>query len=134
MERHFVTFLSPGTFFSEETEKPIDSWDIDKAVEMSRSIKERYGAIPYGFYFTTRARNDDELDSKRVAKSNLYYLGGRIETIEEVIARNDPDENILRKNMINNNVERIVVNDNSWRHSAPLKDDDVILDVNIREE
>lgn len=49
MKKHFVIFYSPGTFFNEESTLPIDSWDIDKAIEMSKSIKERYNATPFGF-------------------------------------------------------------------------------------
>jgi hypothetical protein len=31
VKQHFVTFYSPGTFFAETSEKPIDSWDVEKA-------------------------------------------------------------------------------------------------------
>ena len=58
----------------ESTEKEIDSWDVKKAMEMARSIKERHGATPYGFRFSTRERRDDELDSKTVAHSGMYFL------------------------------------------------------------
>jgi tRNA/tmRNA/rRNA uracil-C5-methylase (TrmA/RlmC/RlmD family) len=47
MKKHFVTFLSPGTFFNEETTKPIDSWDVAKALEMSKTVVERYEQRPY---------------------------------------------------------------------------------------
>src|SRR5687767_6122315 len=132
MEKHFVTFLSPGTFLSESTEKPIESWDVDAAVKMARDIKERHGAVPYGFRFTTRTRADDELDSKVTASSGIYYLGGKVETLEEVEARNAPDEHILRSNMRGNGYAKIVVNDNSWRFTAPLRDGDVVLDVDLK--
>ena len=129
MQQHFVTFLSPGTFVSEQTEKPIEAWDVDTAVAMARDIKERHGARPYGFVFTTRGRTDADLDSREIARSNLYYLGGRIETREEVEARNDPKEEVLRANMRMNDVEKVIVNENSWRFTAALRPADVILDV-----
>lgn len=128
MEAHFVVFASPGTFVPEETVRPIDAWDVAKAVEMSHSVMERYGARPYGFYFTTRGRGSNDLDSKQVASSNFYYLGGKIETRAEVFARNDPKERILRSNMECNGIDRIVINDNSWRFTGPLRDTDVVLD------
>lgn len=128
MEKHFVTFFSPGTFIAEMTEKPIDAWDVDKATKMALSITERYGATPYGFRFNTRGRGDEDLDSKVTKTSPLYFLGGRIETLEEVEARNDPNEAILRSNMKSNGYEKCVVNDNSWRWTFPLERDDVVLD------
>ena len=128
MKKHFVIFLSPGTFVSEQTEKPIDSWDVDKAVEMSRSIKERHAAIPYGFYFATRERKDDELDSKEIKRSHYYYLGGTVLTLEDVKNRKDPKDKILISNMEGNDYDRIVVNDNSWRSTMPLGENDVVLD------
>lgn len=131
MEKHFVTFLSPGTFVSETTEKPIDSWDVDAAVKLAADICERHASRPYGFKFSTRARSADELDSKVVAQSGVYYLGGKIETRAEVEARNDPKEHVLRTNMRINNIERIVINDNSWRFTAALNDGDTVLDVTL---
>lgn len=129
MQQHFVTFYSPGTFVSEETTKAISAWDITPAIVMAREIVERYGARPYGFRFTTRARGEADLDSREVARSPMYFLGGRVETRAEVEARNDPKEEILRSNMRCNDIERILVNDNSWRATLPLNKDDVVLDV-----
>lgn len=129
MEKHFVTFYSPGTFVAEETTKPIDAWDVEAAVKMARRITERYNAIPYGFRFTTRGRNDDELDSKVTAKSGMYYIGGKVETVDEIEARNDPEERILLSNMRCNGWDRGVVNTNSWRWTQPLMENDTVLDA-----
>jgi hypothetical protein len=131
MEKHFVTFYSPGTFLAEDTTQPIDTWDVDQAVEMARDVKWR---IPYCFVFTTRRREDDELDSKEVARSGHYFLGGKIETVEEVRARNNPAERILLSNMEGNGWDRIVVNTNSWKWTQPFNDGDVLLDVVLRAE
>ena len=128
MQKHFVTFYSPGTFFSEETTKAIGSWDLDKAMKMAHGIVERYGAAPYAFQFSTRERSDKDFDSKITKRSCLYHLGGKIETLAEVEARNDPEEEILRSNMRGNGYDKIVVNDNSWRSVHPLGKDDVVLD------
>lgn len=129
MEKHFVTFYSPGTFVAETSEKPIDSWDVPTAVAMAREIKERYSAVPYAFRFTTRSRGPDDLDSKQSASSGYYYLGGRVRTVAEVEADNDPAERILLQNMKCNGWDRIVTNDNSWRWTQPLGKDDAVLDV-----
>jgi hypothetical protein len=128
MEKHFVTFYSPGTFVAEQTTKPISSWDVNRAAEMAHDITERYGATPYGFQFTTRSRSDDDLDSKESARSAFYHLGGCVETLADVETRNDPKEEILRSNMRGNGWDKIVVNDNSWRSTRPLGPGDVVLD------
>lgn len=131
MKKHFVTFFSPGTFVSEVTEKPIEAWDTETAMQMARDITERHGAKPYGFQFTTRTRGRGDLDSSVSARSPMYYLGGKVETLAEVEARNDPKEHILRSNMRGNGYDKIIVNDNSWRFTGPLHDGDVILDVKL---
>lgn len=131
MQKHFVHFLSPGTFVSEETIKPIDSWNVDNAVAMAADVCERYNARPYGFQFSTRARGDDDLDSKVVDRSPTYWLGGTVRTAEEILAGTDPDEATLRLNVRRNGIKRIIVNDNSWRFTSELKDDDVVLDVKL---
>lgn len=128
VQKHFVTFYSPGTFVAETTGQPIDSWDVNKAMEMAHDVTERHGATPYGFQFSTRSRGDDDLDSKQTAQSPFYHLGGRVETLAQVEDRNDPKEDILRSNMRCNGWNMIVVNDNSWRSTRPLGETDVMLD------
>lgn len=128
MKQHFVTFFSPGTFFAEDTTKPIDAWDVEKAMEMARSITERYSAKPFGFRFTTRSRRDEELDSKVTAISPMYFLGGTVETLEQVKARATDEDRILVSNMECNGYKRIITNNNSWRWTQPLDDDDVVLE------
>jgi hypothetical protein len=130
MKKHFVIFLSPGTIVSEKTSKPIESWDVEKAKEMARGIEERHGATPYGFYFTTRERSDDELDSKLLALSGVYYLGGKVEQLAEIKTRNDPSEKILRSNMEINSWDRVITNTNSWKITLPLFEKDVVLEWN----
>jgi len=128
MQKHFVTFLSPGTFVAEQSAEEIDAWDVDLAMEMAHNVKERYGATPYGFYFTTRERGEQDFDSHESGRSGTYYLGGKVETLADVKARNDPTEKTLRSNMECNGYTRIVTNDNSWRWTQPLCAEDVVLD------
>lgn len=127
MKKHFVEFLSPGTFVAECTEKEVPSWDVDLAVAMMADIQERHGARPYGFRFTTRGRGPDDLDSKQIAKSPMYYVGGEVETLEDVLERNDPGEAILRSNMTGNGYKRIWTSTKGWKWTQPLNDDDVVI-------
>lgn len=127
--QHFVTFYSPGTFTAETSVHQIDSWDIEAAKALASQVVERYGATPYGFRFTTKERNDDDLDSKQVARSSFYFLGGKVETLAEIEARNDPSDHILLSNMRNNRWERIITNTNSWKWVQPLEEGDVVLGV-----
>jgi hypothetical protein len=128
LKQHYVIFHSPGTFVAEQTSKPVEAWDPAVAVDMAREIKERYGATPYGFCFVTRGREDNELDSREIARSNFYYLGGRVETLEEIKRRADPKESVLLTNMECNGYDRVIVNENSWRWTQPLQESDVILE------
>lgn len=127
VQAHFVTYYSPGTFVSEQTEKPVDSWDVEAAVEMAKTVLERHGATPHSFRFSTRSRGPSDLDSRVSDRSPLYWLGGTIETLDDVEARNDPSEEILRANMRGNGVKRVIVNTNSWRFTSAFSDGDVLL-------
>lgn len=127
MERHFVTFYSPGTFVPEQTTQEIGDWNVDEAVTRARGIKERHGATPYCFRFSTRRRGPDDLDSKQAATSGFYFLGGRVLTLADVELRNDPSDRVLISNMRNNDITRVVENTNSWKVTVPLRDNDVVL-------
>lgn len=128
MQKHFVTFYSPGTFVAEHSTKDIDSWDVEAAKRMAVSISERYGAKPYGFRFSTRVRGPDDLDSTVTSTSPMYYLPHcKVETLEEIEARNDPKESILRSNMRGNGYDRVVVTTEGWKWTQPLTANDVVL-------
>jgi len=133
MKKHFVTFFSPGTFVAESTCLEISQWDVSMAIELARGIREKHGSVPYGFRFTTRTRSEDEFDSKETAKSNMYFLGGCVETYEEIVERNDPKEEILRQDMKANDIKRIIINTNSYKSTQPFGDNDVLLEVDIRQ-
>ena len=127
MKQHFVTFFSPGSFVAEDITKPIKSWNVAIARRMALQIKERHGATPYGFQFTTRSRGAKDLDSRVSAKSPVYYINCKIETLEEITARNDPRDDTLLHNMRINHYERIVTTTKGWRWSQPLNEKDVVL-------
>lgn len=126
MKAHFVTFLSPGTFVHETTTQGIESWDVAAACKMAEGITERHGAKPFAFRFHTSERDADQLDSSVSARSGLYYLGGRVMTLEDV-EREMPDEKTLLWNMRVNEITRVIVNDNSWRSINALEAEDVVL-------
>jgi hypothetical protein len=128
MKKHFVIFFSPGTLVAESDIKPIESWDVDAAIEMSRGIEARYGATPFGFQFITKERNEDELDSHVSECSVMYYLGGEVLTLTEIKERSDPRDSILISNMECNGWDRVIENRNSYLWCQPLKDGDVVLD------
>jgi len=130
MKKHFVTFLSPGTFLNEETTLPIDFWDILKASDMAHGITERHGATPFGFYFTTRSRSATDLDSKVIKRSGTYFLGGEVKTLSEVEAMNDPKNGILLSNMRCNKWDKVIFNANSWKIVQPFTKKDTLLDWN----
>lgn len=136
-DKNYVIFHSPGTFFDEKSSRPIESWDLKKAIKLSKEIDERYGAKPYGFSFVTyreadpvKDKNGNELkvEPKRIAWSpGTVYLGGIVETYDEVMKRNDPEEEILRNNM-SGGMWTIITNTNSYKTVRPFKLDDVIVD------
>jgi len=131
MIKHFVIFFSPGTLFAEQTQKSIDSWNMNEAIKMARNIKERYEATPYGFCFTTRERKDDELDSKEIKRSGMYFLGGKVLTLQDIKIRNDPKDNILISNMECNHWNKIVENCNSWKVTQPFHNEDKVIDFSV---
>ena len=135
--KHYVVFRSPGTMFTEESSREIKSWDTVEAVRLSREIQERHGARPYGFVFESRLTADPvddgaggtlKVEPKRVAQSGTHFLGGTVETYDEVCRRNATDEDILRRNMWGNGLWLIVTNHNSYRCTQPFGVRDMVVD------
>lgn len=131
--KHYVTFLSPGTFVSETTTKEIDSWDAQKALAMSDHVMERYNAKPYAFYFTTRTRGENDFEPHESAKSPLHYIGGthgRFFSLDEIKERNDPKDETLIWNMTTNKHDKVYQTTEGWKVSMSVPDDAVLVERN----
>jgi hypothetical protein len=94
---------------------------------MAKEIIERYGSKPYAFQFSTRSRTDNELDSRVTKKSGMYYINGKIETIEEIRDRADPSERILLSNMECNGWNQVVTTFSPWKHTGVFNDGDAVV-------
>lgn len=120
MIRHFVEFIFPGSFLSESTVEPIDSWDAAEAYNRLTDLNTQ----PYGFRFLTRERGPDDLDSKITATSGIYFLGGKVRTYDEVAADNLPNEETLRWNMQANHFARVIT---TAGRTFPFTDKDTVV-------
>lgn len=137
-EVHYVTFVSPGTLVPETTTRPIAAWDPRLAVELAESVRERYGARPYGFTFETHLEGDPVPDGRggtlavrprKLCSSAFHFLGGRVETLDEVEARAVASESILRSNMRGNGIAVVLVNSNSYRATLPFEAEHLVVDA-----
>lgn len=135
MRKQFVTFYSPGTLFSENTEKEIESWNTKAAIKLFDDIVERHGAKPYGFRFLTKLVanpiNDGEggkleVQPKTVEKSGVHYITGTIKTYDDVLK--EPDTDILASNMRMNEIALVIENTNSYKSTHEFNKEDCIVD------
>lgn len=128
LKKDFVTFYSPGSFCAETTTLPISGWNEEEAIELSKDIVERYGAKPYRFQFTTRGREDDELDSRIIAESGMYYINGVVKTLADVEA--DPIRNrTLISNMKTFKCDRVVETYSPYRWVQFFEEGDKVVEV-----
>ena len=127
--RHEVTFYSPGTLFDESTTVPIGGWDVALAVSMAGDIVGRYGSRPYAFSFRTYAPGGG-LDAAHMTGtgSGRHHICGVVRTLDEVVAENKSDEEILRSNMVDNGWDVIVDTATWYRHTAVFGPTDVVVD------
>lgn len=107
-----ITFFSPGTFLPEVRTLETELQDPMQIAELAHNVKERYGATPFGFRIENSRRT--------------YYLGGTIKTLADI--PNTPENEVLRANMINNKIERVIENNNSWNFIGAFYEEDVLLD------
>lgn len=137
-EKHVVVFHCPGTFVDETSEQEVKSWDLKEAIALNENIVARYGAKPYGFRFMTLRVADPvddghggtmKVEDKVIAKSSFHFLGGKVETYPEVLARNDKEENTLRFNMRCNKFWTVIINTNSYKTTRPFENDDVVVNA-----
>lgn len=122
-KKHYIIFYSPGTLFSESSSREIDSWDIKKATDLSKEIKERYDATPYGFVFETYVENS----TKPLKRSGIHFLTGTLIKYDDI--KENYDNSILLSNMRDNNFPIVCENTNSYRSTMPFNESDCVVDM-----
>ena len=127
MKQNFVEFSSPGTMVAEQTIKEIKDWNVGAAKRMAADISERYGATPYAFCFFTKERTEEDLDSKVVKRSEMFFINCKVETRAQIERRNNPDEQVLLQNMKSNNWDRVATTTTGWKWTQPMGERDVCL-------
>jgi hypothetical protein len=135
--KHFITFYSPGTFFSESTCKSIPEWDVPLAVKMAGEIVERYDAKPFGFKFSTSIISDPvpdeeggllQVEPKMIASSGMYHINGRLRTYDDVVNDNSEKDRILRLNMRCEDSCIVVETRNSYLSTHSFFEEDFVVD------
>lgn len=136
--KHFVRFLSPGTFFDEQSERSIADWDIKAAIGLSETIEERYGAKPYGFVFETRLIAEDiddgyggkmRVEPKTIKKSGVHFINGKLKTLDQLEAAAVEKEEILRTNMRMNDWPIAVFTVNRYTSCHPFEEKDCVVNL-----
>lgn len=133
-KNHYVVFLSPGSFVSESSSRPIQAWDSVEAAKLAKGITERHGATPYGFYFETRLESDPIPDGeggelkvlpRTVAKSGMYYINGEVLRFSNIPATKEFA--VLRDNMRGNRHPVAVQTGNGYRHTDFFEEKDCVV-------
>lgn len=134
-KQEFVVFYSPGSFFDESSSRPIDSRDTKLAMQMAAEIVE---SKPYGFRFETRIVADPipdgqggtlKVESKVIDETGTYFISGALETADDVEARNDPKEDILRSNMRSYPIVCAIHNGYGYRSVQPFEEQNVLVNA-----
>jgi hypothetical protein len=132
-KNHYVVYRSPGTLFSEESQRRVESWDVVKATQMAREITERHGAKPYAFLFKTMlealpVEADGEklnVEPKEIDRSPLHHLGGEVVRYDDVA---DIKQNsILRDNMRCNGYPLVIQTRHSYLSTQPFGEKDLVV-------
>lgn len=123
MQQHHVTYLFPGSFFSEESSRKVSAWDVAEALKDIPKLSDTYPPA-FCFYFSTMRREDDEMNGKQVAKSGRYYLGGKVYEYDEL--PQGKENEILRLNIQHYDGKRAIkTSAGNWQ---PFLPGDTLLD------
>lgn len=136
-DKHYVVFESPGTMFSETSEREIGEWSTQLAARMAADIVERHGARPYAFRFVTKRVSGPisdgsggtlDVEPKVLKRSGYYHINGVLRTLDELEARADPTERILVSNMRCNHLPIVCETVNIWKSTRPFEEADFVVD------
>lgn len=124
--QHYVKFLYPGAFFSEESSKKIKDRNL---VEILSDLPPNAFAFQFYDHKVFTATREDGMKMKDVEvvdESGMYYPGGAAFTLDEIKAMGESHK-ILAANMKGNGWPKVVKT--RCGNFQPLNDNDVVIDI-----
>lgn len=119
--KHFIQFLSPGSFFSESSSKQVKSRDDSK-------VKIGKYSFGYRFYDRNEFSNPDTgelMTGKPLNHSNWTYFGETMSVNQ--VKKNVKDNRILVANMENNGFKKVVKT--KFGQFIPLEPNDKVKSI-----
>lgn len=111
MKNFIVTYLSPGTLFSEVNTKEFECGSLELLLptikQHAEEITQRHRAKPYGFTIE--------------GYEGTYYIKGSIKTYHDLVFENrgNPDTLLIR-NMSVNNYTHVIQGNSPYQFSMPF--------------
>lgn len=122
MLKHYAEFYSPGSFFNETDIVPMDCRSVDEAINKAPKT-----AFAFTFFDREELEQVGEvLRGHSKNRSQRYYLGGDLLTVEQVKAQ-VPNSDILVNNMECNGWKQVIRT--PFGNFQPLHEGDVVLQV-----
>lgn len=129
MEKKFIVFTipEPGSPQPTKITMAAEEHSIELANKMADDLLQQVGIRPSGFHYTTRARGEEDLDSKEISKSPMYYFEGKTLTMDQVKELPEPKRTNMIYNMGAAKCDTVVVMEIKQEIGFPLKPGDVVL-------
>ena len=128
IKQHFVTFKSPGMATAEHTTKEITPGTRSRPLRWPTTYWNATAPSPTASTSPPGPAPPQELDSKNIAKSGTYFMGGKIQTLQEVMA-NPTGNKTLIENMKGNHWDQVVTVTKGHQWTSPILKDDAVLDM-----
>ena len=123
---HFVTYLFSPDSCSKPITVPSPAWDPRHAIERIDTVCGTHRHRPHRFYFTTP--HDANHGFTNPTRSHMYYLGGFVETQQQVLERTSPQSPLYRS-MVDKNVHQVVTIQRDTIHTYPLTPNDIVMNM-----
>ncbi|KQW72338.1 hypothetical protein [Ensifer sp. Root127] len=124
MSTKHIRFLFDASFKSTEYVVETSSWDVEAAAGIAHRLTLERGVQPYAFWFESREPGH----GPEPKISGTYYLGGKLQTLDELRAENDPSAVIMIHHLEARGIERVVTTNCPCLASFPFRDGDHILE------
>ncbi|MBB6487942.1 hypothetical protein [Rhizobium lusitanum] len=122
MNNEFAVFAFAGNFSSTERRVAIQSRNVEYAEGIAQQMTIECGFQPVAFRFETMS-DDGSIQNR----SGWFYLGGTVETLQDITGKNEPGDSRLIHFLEESGLNKIVTNNCPYLVRFPLRDQDQVL-------